>query len=150
MEHIQAEITDKQRANLKTLADFLASGKPAFHFDMAGFAEIPGDRNLSPSETLKLYCDTAACAAGHGPTAGIMPHRGEDWDDYIDRCFIGPYKEAPGCYAFAWCFGGGWFMTDNSREGAAARIYYFLEHGVPKNSSQQQQGFDPLCYRVEK
>jgi hypothetical protein len=72
-------------------------------------------------------CGTVCCAAGHGPNAGIDPLPGENWGTYIDRCFAAP-ADSP---LFDWLFDGGWADVDNTPEGAAARIDYFLEHGIP-------------------
>lgn len=47
---------------------------------------------------------------------------------------------------WGWCFGEGWVAADNTVHGAAARIEWMLEHGVPEDWEYQQCGDEPLVY----
>lgn len=137
-------ITDEQRGNLAALAEYLESG-PALRFDMARFA-ADGERHEIDPEAM-LRCGTAACALGHGPFAGLPAKRQEEWKDYAFRVFgVGPTDIGSQSPAFLWMFGGAWAEIDNSPDGAAARIRWFLRNGVPPDSDEQQMGDAPLCY----
>jgi hypothetical protein len=134
----------KQRANLKKLADYLDTLPPDYkHFDMTYYTDHEGNCDLEdidelaskrPQEFL-ANCGTVACAIGHGPAAGIRRYRTDidcdgdfDWDEYSERVF--------GCISdnevFEYLFDSNWCHNDNTHYGAAARIRYYLENGVPK------------------
>ncbi len=132
-------LTDQQRANLAKLSAYL-KGLPAdySHFDM-GVYNSTDRKRATPRK-----CGTAACAAGHGPSAGIEPLPGEKWDMYVDRAFV-PFDE--GSEGFYWMFSGAWEATDPTHYGAAARIDWFLEKGVPADFEAQRFGTAPLCYK---
>ena len=123
--------------NLRKLAAYLLSGELKAHFDMEVFSDsCPGGLSM---ETI---CGTVGCAAGHGPYAGIPKEEGEEWPDYIDRQFgFSDYD-----FNHSWCFDGGWRHVDNTPEGAAKRILWLLDNGLPDNASDQAQQKAPLCY----
>ncbi len=93
----------EQRANLAKLADYLI-GLPADygHFNMETFGGLGsegfGSEDYPPAQAdTKLHtCGTVACAAGHGPAAGIPPKQFDTWDSYIERSF--GIKRADGLY----------------------------------------------------
>lgn len=87
-------------------------------------------------------CGTAACAVGHGPSAGILFHENEIdsdaaydpdtdswsvptplWNRYAERAFVSRSWGQP----FEFLFGGGWSTLDDTHRGAAARIRYLLD-----------------------
>lgn len=151
VECFAVKLFKRQRANLETLAAYLWT-LPANYpdFEMSDFvsAADPFGREASFAH---VACGTAACAVGHGPKAGIAPVAGEMWRDYSERVFISPKTE----YdteddAWEWCFGAGWARTDNTVHGAAARIEWMLEHGVPYNWYKQKRGESPLCYSTDR
>lgn len=126
----------QRRLNLLLLADFLDTPRRRLHFGMACFdLEDP------------KKCRTVACACGHGPLAGIPMTRSErqwgDWGDYADRVFIGRNNVE----LFEWLFDAEWDSVDNTRQGAAARIRYYLKHGIPDDADDQLYNGAPLCYR---
>lgn len=127
----QANISQYGENNLRKLAVYLLSNKLVCGFDMRYFC--------SQGET---DCDTAACAAGHGPYAGMYKNMVESWTGYVERVF-NMHGESD---AYLWCFASGWVDTDNTPQGAAKRILYMLEHGVPLNYFQQMRGLMALCY----
>ena len=129
LKHLPVELTDTQRSNLTRLADYLAKGKTKHQFDMRDYYEE------SP-------CGTVACAAGHGPAAGVRMMKAEDWVEYVDRVFGESVAQ------WYWCFCDCWGSTDNTPQGAAARIRYMLENGVPENYDEQMCGDEPLSYEV--
>lgn len=139
------------RANLKVLAKYLASLPTDYkRFTMGEFYIRPYHDFASPLNKLddpeRVSCGTVACAVGHAPSAGI-PVIDEDktWTGYAFRALV-PDSDADGVDAFLWMFGAGWENTDNTPRGAAKRIKYYLEHGIPSNATAQAKGKAPLCY----
>lgn len=127
-------LTAENRVNLEKLASYLESLPEDYqHFDMAWWV-----CSSSPTKVAKYArhnggvasCGTSACAAGHGPAAGILvpPELICDgvviWDDYC-QLFV---DDADG---HRWCFGGCWADVDDHHYGAAARIRYLLDHEDP-------------------
>ena len=45
-----------------------------------------------------------------------------------------------------WCFSSRWADIDNTPTGAALRIEWLLNHGLPKDWRKQMVGEAPLCY----
>lgn len=116
--------------NLKTLADYLAALPADYtHFDMGHWHT--GEKETDPPTT---RCGTVACAAGHGPAAGILPLDNHilvddsiDWFAYTEDLFELDFESRE----HVWCFGGGWSLHDNTPQGAAKRIRYLIHHGRP-------------------
>ena len=149
------ETTAVRRGNLARLADLLERVVPPPEFDMSCYLRTSPVRRLAVDEELnrvknwsdmtvrwreidpvrnaglatrELYqeCGTVACAAGHGPMAGVPARPGEDWYDYTERCFTGGDNDA-----FNYMFGAQWKKIDNTPKGAAARIRRYLAEGTP-------------------
>jgi len=137
---VEVNITDEQRANLATLAAYLRT-LPADYPDFAMDQFVRGVGGYADSRARRAECGTAACAAGHGPIAGIEPLQDETWYTYTVRAF--------GRSSFTWCFDEDWAQVDNSAHGAAARIEFMLAHGIPENADEQRFGEDPLCYTTQ-
>lgn len=120
----EVNLTRWQRANLAKLAAYLRTLPKGYpDFEMSGFVKGGND-----GEAYVPECGTAACAAGHGPRAGIKPKKGEDWYTYSDRAFVDGSEHY---YGWEWVFSGDWADYDNTVHGAAARIEYMLERGTP-------------------
>lgn len=139
IECVPVELTDYQRANLAQLARHLWT-LPADYpdFEMRDFVhgQTDDERRLGARV---VTCGTAACAVGHGPRAGILPREGETWWSYSWRSFA---KEGR---AWDWPFGGDWSKYDNTVHGAAARIEFMLERGLPRDwSSSPDEDFVKL------
>ena len=119
-----------RRANLTVLAGFLERAVPPPEFSMYNYISIRGnsDRLRLPANcTPEVYvCGTVACAAGHGPLAGIeaLPH--ETWSEYTQRAFSGPDPNV-----FFYLFAADWTDIDDTPKGAAARIRRYLAEGTP-------------------
>ena len=126
------------RTNLELLAQGLLTLPDTYeHFDMGVFS----DEANRPEEVRGNHCKTAACAIGHGPYfVAEAPLKGEEWHAYSERVFGINDK------AWDWCFSDYWEETDNTPKGAAKRIFWLLEHGVPENGEKQMLGDAPLCY----
>lgn len=121
-----------QERNLRKLANGLLNLSAEYmNFDMGMYCETVDDF-LEPREAVKKElnrCGTIACAAGHGPSFGVRAKAREDWGDYIERAFG---AEDSGV-EYTWCFSGVWKDADNTAQGAALRIFYMLDYGVPKS-----------------
>lgn len=136
------------RDNLRKLADYLMAGNLKKDFSMAAYCEVglPGEPDFDSIVSPQLHaCGTVGCALGHGPDAGIAPLDDESWNDYMERAFgipLGPSMDqiSP---AYHWLFGFGWTLTDNSIQGAAWRIYEFLDNGIPDDAVAQMDGEAP-------
>ncbi len=123
------------RRNLKRLAMKLESlPKNYKHFNMGNYLENHPDEATYAVRNGGLPCGTVACALGHGPSAGVPVHpdnRFVDgtviWTRYTNQ-FV-PYCELEE----TWLFAGDWTSHDNHHWGAAARIRYLLDKGVPEN-----------------
>ena len=158
---------DPRRANLVILADFLDRAVPPPKFEMYMYISresVEGqvldhsyiyaiaeakDWPIAATQELYSHCNTAACAAGHGPLAGIEPLEYETWNAYVRRCFVDTHYGSGVSREFNWLFASDWTFFDNTPRGAAARIRYFLEHGVPDDADHQRRGIVPLCYTVD-
>ena len=124
----------KHRNNLIKLRDFLVTVPPD-RFNMREFLEDEHGEDLQLREFAthnpQHTCGTAACAIGWAPNAGIRIYRDRSWFDYAERVFGTARYQPP----YEWMFGPEWARKDNTPAGAARRITYFLEHGVPAEDS---------------
>jgi len=116
------------RKRLAKLADFLDT-VPEDQFGMSDFRfEDYCAKDLRT-------CGTAGCAIGWAPaimhSAIVDRFRNERGRiDFYD--ISNHYYNAPvGSMLFLFLFSGGWVDIDNTAKGAAARIRYFLEKGLP-------------------
>ena len=149
----------RYRSNLLKLAAHLEK-KPSLYrrllrvkFSMRHYAKnvkLYAYRELMPDELLEArrcprhYCGTVVCALGEA--ALLFPK------EVKDLTFAGVARQLFGIGSFSdawyWLFDAEWAMIDDTREGAAARIRWYLEHGVPRNWCEQMRGIEPLCYVI--
>lgn len=143
MNHIPHGLLDFQISNFKALADYLDTGITEYGFDMGVWMEVTD-------------CGTVACAGGHAPFVLGFKHRfngdeievdgyGKDWGCFLQHHFSSGFFSNN----FSWVFDGVWYEVDNTARGAAARIYYMLENGIPENFEEQMTGLAPLSYEVK-
>lgn len=136
----KSKLTFEHARNLLKLANYLNKLRPnkKVKFDMGQFCER--------WHTYNNHCGSVGCAVGHGPFAGIPKFEYENWWDYCSRQFgVGAnFEESE---AFDWMFSLYWVGVDNTPKGAAKRIMWFLEKGVPENWREQRSGKKPLCYK---
>lgn len=166
-----------QRRNLETLAAYLerdATENEGFSmWDCFTTVETlqamkPLERgfwaSMSTSEAVEYTgaCPTVACCLGFGVAAGIEPLPCESWGAYAERCFgsanainLGLEDEdlmdrSAGMRLWNFLFSSGWVEVDDTREGAAARIRYALDRGLPSADAieQMHSGYEPPCYRA--
>lgn len=135
---------DYHRDNLMKLADGLDALPDNYeHFGMAYYFSSRGNSRDPSTRASVASCGAVACALGHAPSIlGIRGRKGEDWLEYNARVLgLDSYP------AWVWCFSSDWYCTDNTPQGAAARIRWLLEHGLPKDWRRQVHGLAPLCYK---
>lgn len=122
------------RENLEILYSVLTGPLP-HRFDMEEFTlgEI----------TEEYPCGTAACALGSLPVM-IPREEGEGWCDYGNRVLgIHSFEHE---YEWDWLFSCKWSSVDNTQAGAAARVRYLLDYGLPEDGEEQMLGKAELCY----
>jgi len=142
------------RDNLKKLADYLLSLPDNYNnFSMWQYFEHRHHDVQNPAFAEAEYllcqrplneCGAVACAVGHGPEAQVcgvenfLSHsrRVVDWNAYCNANFVQVQSDYESYLRvsdeYAWLFDGDWAVVDNSAKGAAKRILYFLDHGVPE------------------
>lgn len=91
-------------------------------------------------------CGTAACAVGWMPRAGFKPKKNEDWYEYSKRITGLDWRDK---YS-VWCFSSQWAYTDKTTKGAAERIEWLLDNGLPENWRSQLYGASQLLYKGYK
>ncbi len=146
--------TEARNANLKKLADYLlAIPEDYTQFHMDDFCSYHSKQSSSvlakPFEATHALtqCGTVACALGHGPAAGIEPRFDESWRTYAMRCFIPP--SGFNSYEYQFIFGAEWSIVDNTPQGAAKRILFYLKNGIPDDFHGMWTGDTPLYYLEE-
>lgn len=135
-------MTKEQEDNLRKLANYLMRfsklKRPKSTFDMSKFS----DGEAFAIARKETECGTFGCAVGHGPYAGVAKRKNENWNDYAERAFGAVMAEG----VWRWLFSSLWCVTDNTPAGAAKRIRWYFEHGVPIDHRDQMNGYEPLCY----
>lgn len=128
---------DERQANLVTLGRHLvgnaraieAAGGLAFGYeDMTGLQPLP--------ELVVAAGTTGLPPLAYGPHAGLAPLPGEDWPAYVQRVF-GIHEHRP---FMGWLQAAMWGKTEPSPEGAALRIAYVLDYGVPHDHVEIAMG----------
>ena len=121
------------RRNLARLALFLNNMNPLYRsnteFDMDVYFRAEGV-DFNPYDAKKHYneCGTSACAAGHGPIAGIRPRKYDSWPDYIERDFLGMDScSNDGWALFRFLFGQ---SHPDDPQLAAMRIANYAQEGI--------------------
>jgi hypothetical protein len=130
-------LSQEHEDNLRKLADYLLAPNLKAAFDMRNFTD---NKSCKPASD-EIECGSVGCAVGHGPYAGIPKLLGERWSEYSDRVF--------GLLAiekWEWCFSDFWKRSDNTPQGAAKRILYLLDNGLPDNSYDQMKDAENICY----
>lgn len=139
-------LTEKSRQNLLKLASYLESLPEDYdHFTMKNYFLNNQYQTTFPTkdELNMTTCGTVACAVGHGPAAGIeltgryitkLLYRVRDgailvrWSAYTIDNFLDGLDDSDIDRTFAFLFDTSWSEHDDHHWGAAARIYYFLDH----------------------
>ena len=128
--------TNAQKQNLIKLAQGLLHGASVSYFHMRFFATNMHGKT----------CGAVGCAIGHAPYFGVYKYKHEDWREFSKRALISDeYSDE-----WSWCFDSKWSKVDNSRRGAAKRIIWYLQYGLPNDWVKQMMGKSPLCYKKVK
>lgn len=165
MELTKHTLIDGTEERLLKLADYLRNLPPQYGFEMQTFYDpmYTGGKDITDIDV----CGTSACAVGHyaimegyeATEMGVQPRViTEEWLAKEHDCLVGnrmdwstfatkeigvPCEDLQ-TPIFDWLFGSEWTAADNTPEGAAARIDYFLEHGVPEVFAEQAEDEYPL------
>lgn len=155
-------LSEQHRANLKRLADYLIALPEDYeHFNMGLYnhkreKDYPLRMTTFEEATIQTVpeCGTIACAIGHCHDAGlpVLPFEASnnavDWVKTTQQNFGIDIAVAELEKVWDWCFSSNWSYKDDTHQGAAKRIYWFLENGVPVDHLEQMDEEDyPLCYR---
>ena len=135
--HYFLPYTDAQYGNLLALARYLILNSKAIDAG-AGLLFDPSYMlflDYSP-EDVAGHAPAALPPLAHGPLAGIAPEAGEDWEDYCERAF-GIGRADP---FYLWLQSPLWARTEPSARGAALRIAYVLDYGVPHDHVEIAMG----------
>lgn len=117
------------RERLRKLAEYLLTQVPQEKFDMSIY-RIWDD--------VDHICGSAGCALGWSPAIMLgstfrrYKSRSSSFFQLFSRIISKEYFGIdPDKNTWVYLFSGLWSWTDNTPQGAAARILYFLDHGVP-------------------
>jgi hypothetical protein len=141
VKYIQPTKNNKMnRDNLQRMADFIRT-IPQEAFDMGAFRK---GQKITPE------CDSVGCVIGHCTVLDPNPDEIPRWHDggmieYDEWSlnFTGLDVE------WDWCFNSDWTLADNSPKGAALRIEWLLNHGLPEDWREQMIGEAPPCYLMK-
>lgn len=147
-------LTKAQRTRLDKLATYL-EGLPADyeHFGMKSWLR---PKSWDEFDSVVRYarenggvasCGTAACAVGHGPAAGVLVPSRHVENDYVDWSgYSTMFVPSADGVEFTWLFASKWCGVDNHHYGAAARIRYLLDRGVPPEGFRVAGRYWPEVY----
>jgi hypothetical protein len=112
--------------------------------------EVFGMRSWRKGENIDPECSSIGCVVGH---CTILDKSKFGLPRYINNeinfqvwseRFTGLSYELE---EWDWCFNSDWAHVDNTPLGAAKRIEWFLENGLPENWRLQMNGSIDLCYK---
>ncbi len=141
------------KKNLRKVAMFIKD-IPQDHFDMSIYRK-------NEQEEVTPECNTVGCTLGHATVlnkrlfnsikkrlngelgrvsfSSILSEWTEKWLGISGQ--VGHDLDT-WTFLFAWQ----WSRVDNTPQGAAKRILYYLENGLPTDGTRQMLGINPLCY----
>ena len=131
-----------KRENLQLMANHLKTNVLPENFHMGRYR---GDDDFS-----NPVCGSVGCTVGNCTVldAENVMNNFTNPNGVID--FLSWSKDFTGICRiedeWAWCFGSIWSETDNTPIGAALRIEWLLNNGLPENWFCQMYGEEELCY----
>lgn len=128
------------KENLQKMADHIRT-VPQEMFDMDHWREDDDFESVS--------CNSVGCAVGHCvhlDTENKIPRDPAKGTIYFSSWASGYTGLVSWGDEFTWCFDSEWRKSDNTQEGAALRIEYLINKGLPENWAGQLNGNAPLCY----
>ena len=132
-----------KRDNLQRMADHLKTNVIPDNFHMGRYRG--DDDDLSSPVCGSVGCTVGTCSVldAENVIKNFTDTDGEiefgDWSEDFTG-LLGVEDE------WSWCFGSTWSKTDNTPAGAALRIEWLLNHGLPENWKNQMYGREKLCY----
>jgi hypothetical protein len=126
--HHHLKTSARQEANLVALARWLVTNHAVIDArrgllfgmtTMRRFRPLPAD--IAGADEMPLP------PLAYGPRAGVTPKPGDDWRSYLARSFAIQFEQP----FIAWLQAEPWKTTEPSALGAALRIAYVLDYGVP-------------------
>jgi len=133
-----------KRENLQLMADHLKTNVIPENFHMNQYR---GDDDFK-----NPVCGSVGCTVGTCSVLDVenVIENFTDSDGVIDFLdwsvdFTGLLGVEYEC-EWEWCFGSTWATTDNTPTGAALRIEWLLNNGLPVYWKNQMYGHEKLCY----
>jgi len=133
--HIHPQLTREQQENFVRLGRHLVMTVDDPKYETADFnimhtaMDLMTGDDLAPDQVSRHEGPLICSPLGHGPRAEIKALQGETWRDYQLRVF-GAAFDSP---LEDWLFSHAWAGTDDTAVGAAMRLMYVLDYGVPGN-----------------
>jgi len=123
--------------NLQRMANYIRT-IPQDRFSMSTYRE---------DESNTAECNTVGCVVGHCTILDkeLFNENKGDFGIWI-RHYAGFSFSSP---EWDWCFDPAWSCTDNTPSGAAKRIEWLIENGLPNDWMKQMCREKPLCYMQE-
>lgn len=146
--HLEPGLTGEQEQNLKATGRYLVetSRRPEWeprYFDVGSTAyDLESGDDVPPQAVADFPRKLLKGALGHAPLAGFPPLPTETWHGYQQRIF-GASFDSPLEW---WLFSASWRSTDNTPVGAALRMSYVLDYGVPNDFVAISRGEAPSDY----
>ena len=131
-----------KRENLQRMADHLKTNVKQENFHMGKYR---GFYDFINPECGSVGCPVGTCTVLDAENVIENFTNSEGEIDFLawSKDFTGMYW---GEYEWSWCFGSTWSKTDNTPTGAALRIEWLLNYGLPADWDCQMRGDDELCY----
>ena len=129
-----------KRENLQLMANHLKTNVKQDNFHMGRYR---GDDDFSNPVCGSVGCTVGTCTVLDVENV-IENFTNPDGEIY----FWGWSVDFTGIYGgeWSWCFHSKWRNTDNTPTGAALRIEWLLNNGLPADWDCQMRGKEKLCY----
>lgn len=125
------------KENLQRMADFIKT-IPQASFSMEVFRF---GKNNTPK------CSSIGCVVGH---CTVLDKENLTFDENGDIEFLAWSEKFTGLSRSSnewdWCFSGGWTDNDDTPIGAAKRIEWLINKGLPEDWKEQYHSEKELCY----
>ncbi len=127
------------KENLQKMADYIRT-IPEEKFDMRDYRSF--------DDKFSTECDSVACVIGHC----TVLDKENILENFIKSsgniCFTEWSYDFTGIMSneWYWCFSSYWTDTDNTVEGAARRIEWLINNGLPEDWEKQMHREEKLCY----
>jgi hypothetical protein len=127
------------RENLQRMADYIRT-IPQDKFHMAQYRLI----NREEQE-----CNSVGCVIGFCTILDNINNipRINEGEIYFSKWSYQFTDLIPNGDIWQWCFDSDWQRTDNTPTGAAERIEWLLNNGLPEDWREQMRGDKPLIYK---